>query len=92
MSFSFKPISGLWCTNIKLSQILQDVISEGSIEEKILRDFSPIDYNNTVINLDQSANMARVVSWAMSLIPQNESFLETKYFFLAGNRVLRLRS
>ncbi len=79
ISFSFKPGTGLWCRNTKPAQILQDAITEWSIEEKIFRGFDPSDYRSTVINLGQSRDMARVASWAVSLIPQDESFLKTKY-------------
>ena len=60
---------------------MQHAITGWSIEEKIFRGFDPSDYRNTVINLGQSRDMARVASWAMSLIPQDESFLKTKYIF-----------
>ncbi len=80
MSFSFKPGTGLWCKNNKPAQILQDAIVSGwSIEEKIFRGFNPSDYTNTVINLGQSTTIERVASRAMSLIPQDETFLKTKY-------------
>ena len=79
MSFSFKPMSGLWCKSTKPAQILQDAISGWSIEEKIFWGFNPSDYARGVVDLGQSADMGRVASWAMSLIPQDESFLKTKY-------------
>ncbi len=79
--FSFKPGTGLWCRNTKPDQILQDAISRWSIEEKIFRGFDPSNYRNTVINLGQSRDMSRVASWEVSLIPQDESFLKTKYLF-----------
>jgi hypothetical protein len=80
MSFSFNPGTELWCRNTKPAQILQDAVSGwGIIEEKIFRGINSSDYTNTVINMGQTADMARVASWAVSLIPHDESFLKTKY-------------
>jgi hypothetical protein len=80
MSFSFKPCTGLWRRNTKPAQILQDAISECSIEERIFWGFNPSYHASVVINLGQSSNMTRAASWAMLLIPQDDSFLKTKYF------------
>jgi len=60
MSFSFKPGTGLWCKTMKPAQILQDAISGWSIEHKIFIGFNPSDYTDTVINMGQLVDMARI--------------------------------
>jgi len=60
ISFSFKSVSGLWCKNTKPTQIMQNAISSWGIDVKMSRGFNPIDYVNTVINLEQSPILAKI--------------------------------